>query len=200
MSCSSSQCWHQPNAEVSITAGEQTHWAMLSRKNFYFKYPSNPYRVESKAILANNLTPQRLNELGTTSLQTALYIFNQDLKGCDLVVGHNVAFDLSFVEHASYTLSCHLHRYLLSNLSECATYCTMLATIDLCRLPNKKNPEVFKRPGLIELAAFLGVGTNDLNLHDSACDVELTKRCFRKLVEMKHDKSMIKFFLEKTPD
>lgn len=186
--------------QLSWQVVEVGTWEVLSRKNFYFKYPSNPYRVESKAILANNLTPQRLNELGTTSLQTALYIFNQDLKGCDLVVGHNVAFDLSFVEHASYTLSCHLHRYLLSNLSECATYCTMLATIDLCRLPNKKNPEVFKRPALIELAAFLGVGTNDLNLHDSACDVELTKRCFRKLVEMKHDKSMIKFFLEKTPD
>ena len=157
--------------------------------------------MESKAILVNNLTPQRLNELGTTSLQTALYIFNQDLKGCDLVVGHNVAFDLSFVEHASYTLSCHLHRYLLSNLSECATYCTMIATIDLCRLPDKKNPEVFKRPRLIELAAFLGVGTNDLNLHDSACDVELTKRCFRKIggneTWYKHDLS---FSSKKTPD
>ncbi len=164
-------------------------WEVLSRQNFYFKYPSNPYRVEEKAIMVNNLTTDRLSLLGTSSLQSALHIFNQDLKGCSMIVGHNLLFDTKFIAHAAICINENTGMDLLPNLENplLKSYCIMLSTVDLCKIPQRNNPGEYKRPKLIELAAYLGVGTNDLNLHDSACDVELSKRCFMKLVKMNHN-------------
>ncbi len=41
----------------------------------------------------------------------------------------------------------------------------------------------YKEPKLEELADVLGIEKSDLVLHQSSFDVELTKRCFRKIVE-----------------
>lgn len=43
----------------------------------------------------------------------------------------------------------------------------------------------FNWPKLIELAECLRIKTDDINLHDSSADVELTKRCFLYLLEKK---------------
>lgn len=61
---------------------------------------------------------------------------------------------------------------------------TMKTTTELCRLPGRGRGGN-KWPKLIELAECLRIKTDDINLHDSSADVELTKRCFLYLLEKK---------------
>ena len=62
---------------------------------------------------------------------------------------------------------------------------TMKTTTNLCQLPAREGRCGYKWPKLIELAECLRIKTDDINLHDSSADVELTKRCFLYLLEKK---------------
>lgn len=62
------------------------------------------------------------------------------------------------------------------------SYDTMKRTTSYCAIP-KPFGSGYKWPKLSELAYCLDVDYSDLTLHDSTADVELTKRCFQKLVK-----------------
>lgn len=164
-------------------------WQVLSEHSLYFKWPANKERVSPKAIAVNGLTAGRLEELGTTHLVVALYMLYQDVKSCSQLVGHNISFDMDFILHAVYTLreksKFSFLNELVDAISNIPHYCTMRETLNLCCILSEKGVQgsPYKYPKLSELAQFLQINFSDLSLHNSSDDVEMTKRCYRKLME-----------------
>ena len=61
----------------------------------------------------------------------------------------------------------------------------MKTTTNSCQLPAREGRCGYKWPKLIEFPECLRIETDDINLHDSSADVELTMRCFLYLLEKK---------------
>lgn len=155
------------------------HWKILSKQNFYFRHPGKD-RVSKRAIRVNGLTKERLAQLGTVPRSKALKLFAKDLSQADLCVAHNFNFDASFINFED-----------IKNIIKWPkTFCTMTETTDLCKIPFQgirpsyaNDGQKYKWPRLSELANHLKINTKTIRLHDSAGDVELTKRCFRSLMK-----------------
>ena len=102
--------------------------------------------------------------------------FIDELMDCDLCVAHNGEFDKNFIDATA-------SREGISPIEWPPMIDTMKTTTNLCRLPARGGKSGYKWPKLIELAECLRIKTDDINLHDSSADVELTKRCFLYLSE-----------------
>ena len=98
------------------------------------------------------------------------------LTECDLCVAHNGDFDKGFINATA-------RREGICSFQWPPMIDTMKTTANLCRLPARGGRSGYKWPKLIELAECLRIKTDDINLHDSSADVELTKRCFLYLLE-----------------
>lgn len=92
-------------------------------------------------------------------------------------VAHNGDFDKGFINATAQREG--IYRFNWPMMID-----TMKTTTELCRLPGRGRGG-YKWPKLIELAECLRIKTDDINLHDSSADVELTKRCFLYLLEKK---------------
>ena len=151
----------------------------IAEESRFFDWPKDRSRVERGAIEVNGLTEERRAELGTCDKKAALQEFYKVVAGADLLVAHNMSFDARFiVEDASefdleFGFKIKFHRT--------PRFDTMTDMTNYCRIP-RGNGE-YKWPRLYELAYCLGVDTEDIDWHQSASDVEVTARCFRKIVE-----------------
>jgi DNA polymerase III epsilon subunit-like protein len=114
--------------------------------------------------------------------------FLSDAKEVDLIVAHNLKFDKAVLGaeclrlvnkgHAQFDLSEWWPRHEL---------CSMLETVNFCKIPSKsewKKKDDYKWPKLAELFQHLfpGEALPD-NLHDAGEDVACLVRCFRELVK-----------------
>ncbi len=146
----------------------------VAEESRFFDWPEEKCRIQERAIEVNGLTRERLAELGTCDKRAALQEFAEVIDGADLLVAHNGGFDVGFVradaKEANVTI----------NLKK-PMFDTMLEMTDYCRIP-RGNGE-YKWPRLAELADCLDIDTHDIDWHQSASDVEVTVRCFRKIVE-----------------
>lgn len=147
----------------------------IDKQTRYFENPL-PESVCRKAIKVNGLTNKKLSELGTVNKKQAFDEFVNTAKDCSLVVGHNVSFDMKFIDSES-------KRNGIDNLlAGIPTFDTMKGTEKYCNMYKKHGWR--KWPKLIELATVLGINTDDINWHHSSSDVEVTTRCFRKIADM----------------
>lgn len=167
--------------QLSWQLVDSKHWKILSKQNFYFKQPG-ARRVERDAIRVNGLTKEVLSKLGTVPRSKAIKAFAKDMAQTDMCVAHNLDFDFNFIFNEDKK------NLILWKKG----YCTMHGTTNLCKIEFGYRPywadddQVYKWPKLIELARFLKVDYSKISLHDSAGDVELTKRCFRSLIRIGH--------------
>ena len=148
-------------------------WSKLSEGDVYFDWVSDE-RVQPIAIKTNGLTKERLAELGTIDRAEGMKIFTEALADVDLVVAHNASFDKTFVDET-------VKRESLPTIEWPVIFDTQNSMTTFCRLPKKDGG--YKNPKLEELADILEIAKIDIVLHQSSFDVELTKRCFRKIVE-----------------
>lgn len=148
-------------------------WSKLSEGNVYFDWVSDD-RVQPIAIKTNGLTKERLAELGTIDRAEGMKMFKEALTDVDLVVAHNASFDKLYVDET-------VKRESLLSIEWPDFIDTKNSMTTFCSLPKKGGG--YKEPKLEELADVLGIEKSDLVLHQSSFDVELTKRCFRKIVE-----------------
>ena len=126
------------------------------------------------------------------NIQLLLNEFFYHLRTIDLLVGHNIAFDINMVyvellriiyfkpypqEHISAYKS-DLH--FLTNFNN--IYCTMQESIELCAIKtkDKSGREYNKYPRLAELHEKL-FQVVPKNLHNSWVDIYITLRCFMQL-------------------
>lgn len=114
-------------------------------------------------------TEQALRE--GISLQKAIEAFIHNLNLATYVVGHNIDFDKKVVGAEMIRLG------LKDILDKKSTICTMLSTIDFCKIPGNWG---YKWPKLQELYVKL-FGHKFDNAHDAASDIEATKECFFEL-------------------
>ncbi len=157
--------WQVLNADLEKVAEESR----------FFDWPEDENRIQGKAIEVNGLTRERLAELGTTDKAAALKEFAEVIDGADLLVAHNGRFDAGFIkaDAREANVSINLNKPMFD---------TMTRMTDFCAIPWGDGG--YKWPRLSELASCLGVYTDDIDWHESAADVEVTVRCFRKIVKI----------------
>ena len=134
------------------------------------------------------------NEISQTKgikLNQALNIFCKYLKTADILVGHNIIFDIQMVKvellrfiYSDMTdeKSRKYKNYLHSLTNFANVYCTMQNSIEVCniKMVNRFGEEYNKFPKLIELHQKL-FNSIPNNLHNSFNDILVTLRCFVKL-------------------
>lgn len=158
-------------------------WQVLDRKlrkldeqTFYFDWPEDPDMVSEGAIEVNGLTRERLARLGTSSKADALRIFAAAIKEASLLVAHNGSFDKAFVLADAAREGVPLDMGI-------PMWDTMIRMTQYCAIPRYEYGREYKWPKLMELAEIIKVDTADIDWHQSASDVEITARCFRKIAE-----------------
>lgn len=153
---------------------------VVKKVNHYFPWPEDRWRVQPGAIAVNGLTERFLASQKLSNRYEALEEFFDDMYGCTYLVAHNGDFDKKFI-----IAEARRQRYIIGPDEWKPMIDTMKTTVELCRLPCRNGKQGYKWPRLYELAECLNIPMDDINLHDSSADVELTKRCFLYLLERK---------------
>ena len=133
-------------------------------------------------------------------LKDILFQFREDYESCDLIVGHNLSFDINIlkmetmrlIETSVYFEKLYFEEFLAKLIVESSNnskkhFCTMKVSIDFCNIKkiDKKGKEYNKFPKLSELYEKL-FGVEPKHLHNSLHDVLVCLRCFYK-IEYKKD-------------
>jgi DNA polymerase III epsilon subunit-like protein len=146
-------------------------------------------KIPPESIAFHGITDAISQEKGVP-LEQVLNAFFADLKTADLLVGHNVEFDINMVKvellrmiynhPAEICQAVKMDLHLLTNFTN--IYCTMQRSIDLCAIKakDKFGNEYNKYPRLLELHETL-FQTKPKNLHNSLIDILVTLRCFMQL-------------------
>jgi len=170
-------------------------------ENLSFTDRKQPHIVEIAAILTNDIgdercsmdlivdpgieIPEKVSQIHgiTTKMarkygvyeQQAVYMFMLLFSKADLLVAHNIDFDIRIV-------NIQLARMGMNELHINRTYDTMKETTDLLKIPNSSNlkyPGKYKRPKLSELHKYLF--NEDFKAHNALEDTKACKRCFFEL-------------------
>lgn len=164
--------------------------------------------ISEGSIALHGITKEISQNKGCKISET-INIFFKYLKNVDVLVGHNIEFDiqmlkvelLRFIYFADMSDEKNIkyknYLYHLSNFEN--IYCTMKKSIDLCGIKkqDKFGKEYNKYPKLIELHQKL-FNTSPDNLHNSFNDILITLRCY---IKMNYDYDLLKNcekFIEKT--
>jgi DNA polymerase III epsilon subunit-like protein len=150
--------------------------------------------IPPESIAIHRITNE-ISENQGVSIEVALKHFFLTLRKVDLLVGHNISFDINmlYIELLRIIYSqtvinpYKLDLHLITNFKN--TYCTMQESFDLCSIKktNKYGKEYKKFPKLSELHEIL-FKINPKNLHNSLVDILITLRCFMKL---KYEKDIL---------
>ena len=133
------------------------------------------FTIPFNAEKVHGISTQRAQEEGKPLAEVLSY-FNEDLKKTQVVVGHNVDFDIN-ITAAEFIRANQLQNTLLT----IQKIDTKDAATDFCQIPGGRGGK-YKWPTLSELHAKLfGVGFE--GAHNSAYDVDATARCFFGLIQ-----------------
>ena len=154
-------------------------------KNNYIKLDES-VTISQESFNIHNISREILNAQGI-HIVPALKEFNECLKLCDIVVGHNISFDkrLIFVECFRNNVTQYFTRYEDNKKIHKIEFCTMKNTTRFCKLErlSKTNQVYNKMPKLSELYALLFPSEPlPKDLHNSLIDVAITLRCYVKYV------------------
>lgn len=143
----------------------------LSRGDFIIR--PDGFEIPREASDVHGITTERAIKEGLPS-KAAVYYFLGAARCADVLVGHNVGFDVNIV--GAELVRAYGKDYILGM----KTQDTMLASVDFCAIPGKRG---FKWPKLIELYTKLfGKGFEDA--HNSMADISATEECYWELVKL----------------
>ena len=132
------------------------------------------YSIPTQASNVHGITTKRAEEEGK-DLSETLKDFTDQLKRTELLVAHNLSFDLNI-------LACELYRKELShNLATLETLCTMKISTPYLKLPQRYGRYGYKWPNLKELHNYL-FDEDFADAHDASADVSACARCFFELL------------------
>ena len=154
------------------------------------------FDIPFRAQQVHGISTARALEEGQ-SLVEVLKIFTEDLNRSEIIIGHNIEFDISII-------GAELLRKEMNTapLLKRKKFDTSTETIEFCALPGGPGGR-FKMPKLNELHQKLfGKDVNDA--HDAAYDVEATARCYFQLIQKgvakTVDKTAVADIFYETPD
>jgi DNA polymerase III epsilon subunit-like protein len=165
---------------IKLLAETVDYWPFIVQWSFVlfdtdkYKYTEYDYVIQCNIPITNDhihgITTSMNKQLGY-SFSFIFPIFEECMKQADLLIGHNIDFDLNMIK-----AECFRHKIPFTLLKP--TYCTMKTTTKLCALPN------YKWPTLKELHFHLFQETPS-NLHNSMIDVWACLRCYIKIMYKK---------------
>ena len=149
--------------------------------------------IPKESIEFHKITNEISNEKGI-SIESVINKFIINLNNCDLLVGHNITFDINMVKVEILRLIYEMYEnkteedlqwykyYLFKITNFKNTYCTIQESVNICNIKSidKYGKEYVKFPKLIELHKTL-FNTLPNNLHNSLNDILVTLRCFMML-------------------
>lgn len=163
---------------------------IVETKDYIIKLPKD-IEISAESTAIHGITNEISQEKGVFLAEIILDFFDV-LGKVDLLVGHNISFDINMLNVEllriiykkkypqdiinDYKFDLHY----LTNLKN--IYCTMQESIDLCAINaiGKTGREYKKFPKLSELHVKLFESVPK-NLHNSLIDILITLRCFMKL-------------------
>ena len=147
---------------------------LLSAQNFIVK--PEGFTIPYNAEKVHGISTQRALDEGH-DLKKVLGIFANDIARSQLIIGHNIDFDVNIMG-AEY-----IRGAVTSQLLDVKTLDTKDESTEYCAIPGGKGGK-YKWPTLTELHQKLfGVGFDDA--HDAAYDVDATAKCFFGLITEK---------------
>ena len=126
--------------------------------------------IPPEASAVHGISTEKALEEGV-DLQGVLKEFNQLISESEYLVAHNIKFDEKIVG-AEF-----IRKNMASELFHKPRLCTMLSSVDYCKIPGYYG---FKWPKLDELHQKL-FGKSFDNAHDAAADIGATAKCFWEL-------------------
>lgn len=141
----------------------------VQSKNFIIK--PHGFQIPTEATRIHGITTELAQKKGV-EIAKALKEFSASTQKSELLVAHNIAFDLPILK-AEY-----LRTKIENNLLMPAKFCTMISTIEFCRIPRWNGG--YKWPKLSELHAKL-FGKELKNGHNAFIDAKATAKCFFEL-------------------
>ena len=145
---------------------------LLSQGDLIIKPDGFEIPVESSQI--HGITTEIAKEKGV-DLKKAVYYFLGACRMADLIVGHNVNYDMHVVGAEL------IRTWGKDFIEKLPTADTMLASIELCKIPGKYG---YKWPKLMELHNKL-FGCDFEDAHNSFADISATEKCFWELRKKK---------------
>ncbi len=155
-----------------ITTDE--HFNVENEVALMVKRPEWGGKIHPGAYGVHGISEERANEFGVRE-QLAAHIFHE-LSVNRRIACHNVAFDRKFAEGM---IRFHFGVDMKEQFD--GAMCTMLSTVDFCKLP-KKRGQGWEWPKLEELHTILFEETFD-GAHDALADVRAMVRCAKELRE-----------------
>jgi DNA polymerase III epsilon subunit-like protein len=140
--------------------------------------PRGQFRISENAVKIHAIPQTRAENEGLT-LEQMLVILDTHLSEADVIVAHNLEFDLHIL--GSEISRAQAPRGLLNTLLSLPRVCTMVQTTDLCNLPSKYGGN--KWPTLTELYSFLFYPDEFEDAHDALGDVKATSGCLLRLLQ-----------------
>ena len=154
-------------------------------KDNYIKLDSS-ITISQESYNIHNISREILDAQGI-NIVDALKDFNECLKVCDIVVGHNISFDkrLIFVECFRHNVKQYFTEFKDNVMIQKPEFCTMKNTNEFCKLErlSATNKVYYKHPKLSELYEKLFPNEPlPKDLHNSLVDVAMTIRCYLKYI------------------
>jgi DNA polymerase III subunit alpha len=147
--------------------------SLIEARDFIIR-PEN-FTIPYNAAKVHGITTELALELGD-DLKLVLEQFIGALEQTNVVVGHNIDFDLNII--GAEFVRCGFENFFEGKLQ----VCTKLESVDYCALPGGRGGG-FKWPTLEELHHKL-FGDDFPDAHNAAADVMATSRCFLELVRL----------------
>lgn len=151
---------------------------IVSKEDTIVKLPDTIDLPES-SIAIHGITRDIMREKGI-DIHTSLSMFRTALDSCDMILGHNIEFDINMVR-AEMLRSGAIDYFLLLNVD---IVCTMKKYTNLCKIMRKSytGRTYFKYPKLIELyQKVFPENSIPSNLHNALIDVYVCLMCYIKL-------------------
>ena len=153
-----------------------------------------PYNVISKDSIEFHGITQEISETKGINIDTVLFTFISDMRNADMIVAHNVEFDLNMIrvellrleQSALVNVDLELRKAIFEDQTN--FYCTMKESIDLCKIEKENSRGTYyKFPTLTELHKHL-FAVEPKHLHNSFHDILCTIRCF---IKMKYNQDIV---------
>lgn len=126
---------------------------------------------DGKFWIDNGFSTEK-NNIDGLPLTNVLSEFINDLQDCNLLVAHNMNYDLPIT-------SCEMFRYGFRSEKKIDKFCTMNASTSICKIPSP-NGRGFKWPKLEELYKHL-FKKDFSGAHQAENDVTACRECFFEL-------------------
>jgi DNA polymerase-3 subunit epsilon len=141
--------------------------------------PQGSFRISQRSTNIHGISQEHAESKGVP-VKDMLEVLARDISDVDIVVAHNLAFDIHILA-SEMVRAGTTPPGLLGRLMTMPSCCTMRTTTRLCNLTTSWGAP--KWPRLLDLHRFLFDGDSFEGAHDALADVRAASKCLIKLLQ-----------------